>query len=111
MEEKNTRRDFMYKYKKIVEKAPNRRFRGVFTNSLIIVRGAPSLPSGSGRSPALRLPSLYAGTPAAAGQEPAEPAAEAAAGEHKKKIAGAVGFSTVAGVLESIFCYFLTIIE
>ena len=110
MEEKNTRRDFMYKYKKIVEKAPNRRFRGVFTNSLIIVREAPSFSSGSGRSPALRLQSLYAGTPAAAGQEPAEPAA-AAAGKHKKKIAETVGFSTIAGVLESIFCYFLTIIE
>ena len=40
MEEKNTPRDFMYKYKKIAEKAPKRRFHGVFADSLIIVRGA-----------------------------------------------------------------------
>ena len=60
----------MYKYKKITEKAPNRRYHGVSTDSLIIIRGALEFPLGLWE---------ISGTPAPA-LECRAPAAEAAAG-------------------------------
>lgn len=106
----------MYKYKKNAEKAPNRRFHGVFYDSLIIVRGA--------LNSALRLweisgtpaPELRCRTPAAAGREPAEPAAEAAAGrarvsspaaeKHKKKYSEKPAFFNILGGSSGDFLLF-----
>lgn len=109
----------MYKYKKIAEKAPNRRFDGVLFDSLIIVRGALEFPLGLWEISGAPSPELGCRDSATAGREPAEPAAEATAGragapspvieKHKKNTPRSLYFSTFSAAPATFFRYFPTL--